>query len=84
MQPFLKKLAVGAVLALGLMTSQALPALACGGLIAPDGDVRLDRAATLIAWHDGIEHYMTSFAYEGNASSLGWIVPLPEQLALPS
>jgi hypothetical protein len=72
-----KKIAACALMALGLLTMQTLPAFACGGLIAPDGDVRLDRAATLIAWHDGIEHYMTSFAYEGNASSLGWIVPLP-------
>ena len=72
-----KKVAACAAVALGLLMTQTLPALACGGLIAPDGDVRLDRAATLIAWHDGIEHYMTSFAYEGNASSLGWIVPLP-------
>jgi hypothetical protein len=69
--------AFGAVVALGLLATQTLPALACGGLIAPDGDVRLSRAATLIAWHDGIEHYMTSFAYQGDTSSLGWIVPLP-------
>jgi hypothetical protein len=77
MTMLLKKVAACALLALGILTIQTLPALACGGLIAPDGDVRLDRAATLIAWHDGIEHYMTSFAYEGTASSLGWIVPLP-------
>jgi len=77
MSMLLKKVAACALLALGVLTIQTLPALACGGLIAPDGDVRLDRAATLIAWHDGIEHYMTSFAYEGNSSSLGWIVPLP-------
>jgi hypothetical protein len=56
---------------------QALPAAACGGLVAPDGSVRLDRAATLVAWHDGVEHYMTAFTYEGDVSSLGWIVPLP-------
>jgi hypothetical protein len=55
----------------------ALPALACGGLVAPNGSVRLARAATLIAWHDGIEHYMTSFTYEGDVKNLGWIVPLP-------
>lgn len=77
MPTLFKKVAAAAVIALGLLVTQALPALACGGLIAPDGDVRLGRAATLIAWHDGVEHYMTSFAYEGNASSLGWIVPLP-------
>src|ERR1051326_9127260 len=83
MQMLLKKIAACTMLALGLLTTQTLPALACGGLIAPDGDVRLDRAATLIAWHDGIEHYMTSFAYEGNASSLGWIVPLPAEPISP-
>jgi Uncharacterized protein conserved in bacteria (DUF2330) len=55
----------------------ALPAAACGGLVAPDGAVRLERAATLVAWHDGVEHYMTAFTYQGEVSSLGWIVPLP-------
>jgi hypothetical protein len=52
-------------------------ALACGGLVAPNGAVRLSRAATLVAWHDGVEHYMTSFTYQGDVSDLGWIVPLP-------
>ena len=52
-------------------------AFACGSLIAPDGDVRLARAATLIAWHDGIEHYMTTFAYSGSEKSVGWLTPLP-------
>lgn len=62
---------------LAFQALQALPALACGGLVAPDGDVRLGRAATLIAWHDGVEHYLTSFTYEGDVKNLGWIVPLP-------
>ncbi len=64
-------------LAVCLMVFQALPALACGGLVAPNGSVRLARAATLIAWHDGIEQYMTSFTYQGDVKNLGWIVPLP-------
>jgi len=63
--------------ALALFLFQTQPALACGGLIAPDGDVRLERASTLIAWHNGVEHYLTSFAYQGSASGVGWIVPLP-------
>ncbi len=63
--------------ALAFFLFQAQPALACGGLIAPDGDVRLERASTLIAWHNGVEHYLTSFAYQGSASGVGWIVPLP-------
>ncbi len=65
------------VIALGLFASQALPAFACGALVAPNGAIRLSRAATLVAWHDGIERYMTSFTYQGDVSKLGWIVPLP-------
>ena len=76
MRRYLMSLAPVAV-ALGLLIAQALPAAACGGLVAPDGDVRLSRATTFVAWHDGIEHYMTSFAYTGNEPDVGWIVPLP-------
>ena len=43
------------VFALVCFVLQTRPALACGGLLAPDGDVRLARAATLVAGHDGIE-----------------------------
>src|SRR5205085_2918835 len=75
----LTPLGIATMLALGLFATQALPAFACGGLVAPNGSVRLSRATTLVAWHDGIEHYMTSFSYEEDApiSNLGWIVPLP-------
>ena len=72
-----KRLLIIPVLALALFLSQAPLAFACGGLIAPDGDVRLERASTLIAWHNGVEHYLTSFSYQGSASNVGWIVPLP-------
>src|SRR5258708_7974461 len=73
----LHKTFLAIVIALGLFAFQALPALACGGLIAPDGDVHLARATTFVAWHGGIEHYLTSFTYQGNVTNLGWIVPLP-------
>ncbi|TMF15257.1 MAG: DUF2330 domain-containing protein, partial [Chloroflexi bacterium] len=56
---------------------QAIPAFACGGLVAPDGDVRLDKATTFVAWRGGVEHYVTSFAYSGTSADVGWIVPLP-------
>ena len=72
----LKKLAP-ILLALGVFGAQAAPALACGSLVAPNGSVRLARASTLVAWHAGVEHYMTAFSYQGDISSLGWIVPLP-------
>ncbi len=68
---------VPALMALGLIMFTSSPALACGGLVAPDGQVRLARATTLIAWHDGVEHYMTSFEYQGDEKNVGWIVPLP-------
>ncbi len=73
----LHKKFIAVVIALALCAIQAVPAFACGGLLAPDGDVRLARATTLVAWHDGIERYFTSFTYQGNATNLGWIVPLP-------
>src|SRR6266704_5308180 len=62
---------------LAVFLTQALPAAACGGLIAPNGAIRLEKATTLVAWHDGVERYLTSFSYNGEASSFGWIVPLP-------
>jgi hypothetical protein len=71
------KLVPAAAATLAVFLTQALPAAACGGLIAPNGAIRLDRATTLVAWHDGVERYMTSFSYTGEADSFGWIVPLP-------
>lgn len=66
-----------ATLALLLLAVQATPAAACGSLLAPNGAIRLSRAATLVDWHNGVEHYMTSFTYQGNVDNVGWIVPLP-------
>ncbi len=71
------KALVPAAVALVLLLAQAAPAAACGGLVAPNGAVRLQRATTLVAWHDGVEHYLTTFTYEGDVSSVGYIVPLP-------
>ncbi len=48
-----------------------------GALVAPNGSVRLSRATTLVAWHAGVERYVSSFSYQGDFSNLGWIVPLP-------
>ena len=71
------KLVPAAAATLAVFLTQALPAAACGGLIAPNGAIRLERATTLVAWHDGVERYMTSFSYSGQAANFGWIVPLP-------
>jgi len=71
------KLVPAAAATLAVFLTQALPAAACGGLIAPNGAIRLEKATTLVAWHDGVERYLTSFSYNGEATSFGWIVPLP-------
>ena len=73
MLKMLKRL-VPFVIALGLFAFQTVPAFACGGLVAPNGAIRLSRATTLVAWHNGIEHYMTSFTYQGDVSNLGSLV----------
>lgn len=73
----INKLVPAAAATLAVFLTQALPAAACGGLVAPNGAIRLERATTLVAWHAGVEHYMTSFSYQGSAQSFGWIVPLP-------
>jgi hypothetical protein len=72
-----KKLVPATAAVFGFLLIQTLPAAACGGLVAPNGAIRLQRATTLVAWHDGIERYMTSFTYQGDVSNLGWVVPLP-------
>ncbi|MGH2785595.1 MAG: hypothetical protein ACRDJ1_10050 [Actinomycetota bacterium] len=64
-------------LTLALMTL-AGPALACGGLLSPNGSVNLLRTTTLAAYHDGIEHYITSFRFVGGGGAkFGSIIPLP-------
>jgi hypothetical protein len=61
-----------------LVVGPASAALACGGLIAPNGTISLTRTTTLAAYHDGVEHYLTSFEYAGaTAGDVGSIVPLP-------
>jgi hypothetical protein len=53
-------------------------AFACGALLAPNGTISLTRTTTLAAYHDGIEHYITSFEYAGKTSGdVGSIIPLP-------
>ncbi|HEV7679261.1 MAG TPA: DUF2330 domain-containing protein [Candidatus Dormibacteraeota bacterium] len=73
----LRRALCAAALAGTAMALATVSAAACGGLVARNGAVRLARATTMAAWHDGVEHYVTSFSYQGAASDVGWIVPLP-------
>jgi hypothetical protein len=64
------------VLALS-MVILATPALACGGLIGPNGAVNLLRTTTFVGYHDGVEHYVTAFQFAGGGGKFGSLVPLP-------
>jgi hypothetical protein len=71
------RVGIGLVLLTASVVLGASPALACGGLVAPNGSVHLLRTTTLAAWHDGVEHYITSFQFAGGGAEFGSIVPLP-------
>ncbi|MGH2545251.1 MAG: DUF2330 domain-containing protein [Actinomycetota bacterium] len=63
--------------ATAFLVGVAGPAWACGGLIAPNGAVGLVKTATLAAYADGVEHYVTQFEFAGAEGEFGSIVPLP-------
>ena len=68
----------GALIAgLLLVAVTAAPALACGGLIGPNGAVNLLRTTTFAGYHDGVEHYITSFEFAGGGGAFGSLTPLP-------
>ena len=66
------------VAAMAALFTLAAPALACGGLIGPNGAVNLLRTTTFAGYHDGIEHYVTAFEFAGGEGSFGSIIPLPD------
>jgi hypothetical protein len=66
-----------AILTAIMLTAAAGSALACGGLVTPNGTVNLLKTTTLAAYHEGIEHYVTSFEFAGEGSEVGSIIPLP-------
>jgi len=53
------------------------PALACGGLIGPNGAVNLLQTTTFAGYHAGVEHYVTAFKFAGGGGAFGSITPLP-------
>lgn len=70
---------LAATCAAGAVVAAAGPAAACGGLVGENGSIELLRTTTLAAWHDGIEHYVTSFEFSGTGESVGSIIPLPAE-----
>jgi hypothetical protein len=67
----------GLAAALVLAAVVAAPALACGGLIGPNGAVNLLRTTTFAGYHDGEEHYVTAFQFAGGGGAFGSLTPLP-------
>src|SRR5262245_65126910 len=62
-----------------LLLLTATPALACGGLIGPNGAVNLLKTTTLAGYSDGVEHYVTAFEFAGvGGGAFGSLVPLPD------
>ncbi|MGH2473791.1 MAG: DUF2330 domain-containing protein, partial [Candidatus Limnocylindrales bacterium] len=68
---------IAVVAGLLLVAFTAAPALACGGLIGPNGAVNLLRTTTFAGYHDGVEHYVTSFEFAGGGGAFGSLTPLP-------
>ncbi|HWC30484.1 MAG TPA: DUF2330 domain-containing protein, partial [Dehalococcoidia bacterium] len=68
-----------AALAITMLTFFGSPRLvdACAGLIGSNGAVNLGRTTTLAAYHDGVEHYVTSFEFLGGGGEFGTLIPLP-------
>lgn len=63
----------------GLLLAGAMTAQACGFLVAANGAVRLEKTTTFVSWNDGIERYITNFAFSGEVESFGTIIPLPAE-----
>ncbi len=74
--PFARALTL-TILTAVMLTGAAGSALACGGLVTPNGTINLLKTTTLAAYHEGIEHYVTSFEFAGEGSEVGSIIPLP-------
>jgi hypothetical protein len=68
---------VGVLAGAAAILAVPVPALACGGLIAPNGAVGLVKTSTMAGYVDGVEHYVTQFEFAGAKGEFGSIVPLP-------
>jgi hypothetical protein len=73
----MRRFIAGAAALVAAFVVSAQPAAACAGLIGPNGAVNLLRTTTFAGYHDGIEHYVTSFKFQGGSGQFGSLVPLP-------
>jgi hypothetical protein len=73
----MRRFLAGATALVAALIVTAQPAAACAGLIGPNGAVNLLRTTTFAGYHDGIEHYVTAFKFQGGSGQFGSLVPLP-------
>jgi len=73
----MRRFIAGAAVLVAALIATSTPAAACAGLIGPNGAVNLLRTTTFAGYHDGIEHYVTSFKFQGGSGQFGSLVPLP-------
>ncbi|MEX2045613.1 MAG: DUF2330 domain-containing protein [Chloroflexota bacterium] len=73
----MRRFMAGAAAIVAALAVGTQPAAACAGLIGPNGAVNLLRTTTFAGYHDGIEHYVTSFKFQGGSGQFGSLVPLP-------
>jgi len=64
-------------LVLAMLLATPSEASACAGLIGSNGAVNLGRTTTLAAYSEGVEHYVTSFEFQGGGGQFGTLIPLP-------
>lgn len=78
MRSLFLSLAAMAVIGTSSLLGSTRDAEACAGLIGSNGAVNLGRTTTLAAYHNGEEHYVTSFEFQGTGGGeFGTLIPLP-------
>src|SRR5207245_7209618 len=73
----MRRLFAGLAASVAASLAYAQPAAACAGLIGPNGAVNLLRRPAFAGYHDGEEHYVTSFQFAGGSGQFGSLIPLP-------
>jgi hypothetical protein len=73
----MRRIFAGLAAVVAALIGAAQPAAACAGLIGPNGAVNLLRTTTFAGYHDGVEHYVTSFQFAGGSGQFGSLIPLP-------
>src|SRR6267143_1039299 len=73
----MRRFIAGATALVAAFVVSTQPAAACAGLIGPNGAVNLLRTTTFAGYHNGVEHYVTSFQFAGGSGQFGSLIPLP-------